>query len=184
MSQPFDLKTLFSIVSKKLPEAGIDFLLIGGFAVNYYGYARNTLDVDFMVADESEHALCDIMRNAGFSNIEIEENVIFFHHPDTPLRIDFLKVNDNTMTKLLNHAQSITIQGCVLKVPSLRDLLTMKLFSLKNNYMKRMAKDLPDIAYLVVLNNFDIDDLYLLCREYADETLFQTIKDQIKATRQ
>lgn len=41
---------ILETVAQLLDNKGIDALLIGGFAVNHYGYTRNTLDVDFMVA--------------------------------------------------------------------------------------------------------------------------------------
>ena len=49
-----NLDKVFSVVSRKLPEADIEYLLIGGVAVNHYGYTRNTLDVDFMIVGNSE----------------------------------------------------------------------------------------------------------------------------------
>jgi hypothetical protein len=42
------LNRILEIAAESLPAAGVDCLLIGGFAVNHYGYSRNTLDVDFM----------------------------------------------------------------------------------------------------------------------------------------
>ena len=40
------LDRILEIASRQLAAAGVDCLLIGGFAVNHYGYTRNTLDVE------------------------------------------------------------------------------------------------------------------------------------------
>jgi hypothetical protein len=41
------------IASKALSKAGIRHVLIGGLAVNAYGFVRNTTDVDFLVGSEA-----------------------------------------------------------------------------------------------------------------------------------
>ena len=41
-----NLEKVLDVASRQLPAAGIVCILIGGFAVNYHGYTRNTLDVE------------------------------------------------------------------------------------------------------------------------------------------
>lgn len=36
-------------------QTGLRYLLIGGYAVNYYGYSRNTVDLDIWVAPTNEN---------------------------------------------------------------------------------------------------------------------------------
>lgn len=40
-----------------LNRAGVEYLLVGGYAVNYYGYHRFTEDIDFWIADSEENFL-------------------------------------------------------------------------------------------------------------------------------
>lgn len=63
---------ILQIVSRDLPAAGINCLLIGGFAVNHYGYTRNTLDIDFMVIADDEGRLRAIMKDHGLTNIDAQ----------------------------------------------------------------------------------------------------------------
>ncbi len=65
----FDADHVFEVVAQRLPEAGIEFLMIGGHAVNYYGFVRATQDIDFMVAASDEQLLREVMSKAGFTNI-------------------------------------------------------------------------------------------------------------------
>ncbi len=172
---------IFDVVGKQLPQAGIDFLMIGGHAVNQYGYSRATIDVDFMIATADLDAVRTVMRGAGFINVSHSENVVFFNKPGFPLRVDFLQVNNETMQALLADAQEVDYGGQSLKVPSLRNLIAMKLFALKSGSPGRWEKDFPDIAHLMVENEMDIEeDLRPLCDRFADDEIFKKLSARIR----
>lgn len=176
-----NLDKILKIVSQKMPEAGIDCLLIGGFAVNHYGYTRNTLDVDFMIVAEQLDRVREIMSDAGFTNIEIRDNIAFFTAPEAGPRVDFLRVDSATMSKLLDNAVTISMRGNKVKVPSLKDLLAMKIFSFAQNTARRMGKDLPDIAYLSVLNKLATEeDLKPLCDKFGTSEIYKMIQNYIE----
>jgi hypothetical protein len=178
------LDKVLEVAERQLPEAGVECLLIGGFAVNYYGYTRNTLDVDFMIVSERLADVRRIMQAAGFTNIDIHDNVAFFSAPTGSLRVDFLRVDASTMRKLLAGATQTTVRGHALRIPSLKDLLAMKIFALSQNIARRMGKDLPDIAYLSVINNLDIDsDIRPLCDRFGTPEAFRLICEQIEGLR-
>jgi hypothetical protein len=175
------LKKVFGIVADQLPAAGVECVLIGGFAVNYYGYSRNTLDVDFMILSDQVGAVRSVMAQAGFINISVCENVVFFGVPGSSLRVDFLRSDSETMSKLLDGACLVGVQGHQVKIPALRDLIAMKVFSLSQAPARRMAKDLPDIAYLSVLNGLDLEtDLKPLCEKFGDAKTYDLIRGQIQ----
>ena len=177
-------ENIFRIIAEKFPDAGVDCLLIGGFAVNYYGFTRNTLDVDFMVVGSFSDVVRSMMRDAGFENIEERENVLFCCRPEGGPRIDFLKVDEGTMERLQGNAHEITMQGCPLRLPCLKDLISMKIFALAQNTSQRMAKDLPDIAYLATLNNLDLDtDIRPLCDQFGTPAVYSMIHDQVEALK-
>jgi hypothetical protein len=179
-----NLRTIMAVASRQLPAAGIDCILIGGFAVNWHGYTRNTLDVDFMIVAEQHDAVRRIMTQAGFTNSTIQDNVAFFSAPDSPLRVDFLRVDRNTMGKLLANALLANVQGFEVKVPALQDLIAMKIFSLSQDVPRRMGKDLPDIAYLSVLHNLDLEsDLQPLCSRFGTSGVYELIRGQVEALR-
>ena len=182
--QNLGLSHVFKTVAEKLPDAGVECLLVGGFAVNYYGYTRNTLDVDFMIAADDIGVIRKIMIAAGFTNISMMDNVACFNMPDSNLRVDFLQVARSTMQSLLNNAKLITLLDCQMKIPALMDLLAMKLFALKHGWARRHYKDLPDIANLLVANNLDLDeDFKMLCLKFADTTILQKISDEVELLR-
>ncbi len=173
---------IFKIISETLPEAGVGCLLIGGFAVNHYGYTRNTLDVDFMIVGTDASAVGCMMHDAGFVNLDERDNVLFCSRPEGGPRIDFLKVDEGTMQTLQGNARAITMYGCSLRLPCLHDLIAMKIFALTQNTARRMAKDLPDIAYLAVLNDLDLEsDLKPLCDRFGSLVVYKMIRDQMEA---
>lgn len=179
------LDTIFEIASRQLPAAGIDCLLIGGFAVNHYGYTRSTLDVDFMIVSDRLEDVRRIMESAGFTNIDIQENVAFFSTPGGGLRADFLRVDSTTMRKLMAKAGQTSVRGRVLRLPALKDLLAMKIFAFAQNPARRMGKDLPDIAYLSVIHNLDLEkDVRPLCKRFGTPEACRMIQTQIESLRE
>lgn len=177
-------ETILEIASSRLPEAGVDCLLIGGYAVNYYGYTRNTLDVDFMIVGSHLDKVKQLMMQAGFSNVSIQDNVAFFNHPGSALRVDFLSTDVVTMQTLLKGAIAITLQGHDLKVPALKDLIAMKIFALSGDTPRRMGKDLPDIAYLAMLHDLDMEsDIRPLCEKFGTVKAFDLIRNHVAGLR-
>ncbi len=173
---------IFETVSRELPEAGVGFLMIGGHAVNHYGYTRATMDVDFMIAADSIGSVREVMKSAGFTNVSEGENVIFFHHPDSRVRVDFLPVDSETMTKLKKDAVEVDYGGFPLCVPSLLDLIAMKLFAMKNP--KRKERDGSDIVHLMVENKLDSEmDLKPLCDKFATDAMYERLKHRIEEER-
>lgn len=161
-------------------ELKIPCLLIGGFAVNEYGYSRNTLDIDFMIAVSALPPVKSLMRNEGFSQISEYENVTFFSKPDDALRLDFLTADENTLSRLEANAMPCTLHGVSFRIPSLRDLLAMKIFALKSNYERRKSKDLPDIAYLTILNHLNYEkDILPLCERYGNPDIAEKIRIEL-----
>lgn len=64
---PSDFKDFLRLLNSKQ----VEYLLIGGYAVGYYGYARATADIDIWIAINPENAqkVVDVIREFGF-NVE------------------------------------------------------------------------------------------------------------------
>jgi hypothetical protein len=179
-----NFNAILALASKQLPSAGIECILIGGFAVNYYGYTRNTLDVDFMILGDNLDRVKQIMLGAGFSNVSIRENVAFFNQPGFPLRVDFLHTDTHTMQALYRKSVAINLHGYTIRVPALRDLIAMKIFALAGDSARRMGKDLPDISYLTTIHDLDLEsEIRPLCDQFGDRPTYELIKTQVEALR-
>lgn len=137
-SQPLRLRLLL----KRLREAGIDFVLVGGLAVNAWGYLRATRDVDLVPdpAPENLTRLDALLVELG-GRVEVGERLL-----DASAIRTFLRTGDRTLvltdlghvdilqglpqvpsfTALDERASEVDIDGLVVKVCSLGDLLDMK----------------------------------------------------------
>lgn len=180
-----EMDHIMDVVTHQMPAAGIPCMMIGGHAVNHYGVMRATQDVDFMIAAEAADAVQRIMRNAGFTNIAVHETVMFFSQPESPLRVDFLKVDPYTMQQLLAHAVTATYAGKdTVLIPQLSDLLAMKVFALTTGGPKRTDKDFSDIVNLVIENQVDVEtDLKSLCRDFGTEAAYAALRARIEELR-
>ncbi|MBL7077157.1 MAG: nucleotidyltransferase [Kiritimatiellae bacterium] len=178
----YEIDHVLEVVTQRLPEAGVDAIMIGGHAVNSYGVLRATQDIDFMIAAAQEDVVRRIMRDTGFTNMAIHETVMFFKRPESTLRIDFLKVDQDTMDKLLANSREVDyFSGHVMRIPQLKDLLAMKIFALVSGGTKREEKDFPDIVNLTMENNLDLEaDLHPLCRQFGSEQIFERVSTRIR----
>jgi len=89
---PPDFRELLQLLAEK----DVRFLVIGGYAVAYHGYARATVDLDIWVGPGEENAkrLADAVRGFGLGGPDISPEL--FMDPDSivqfgvpPLRLKF-----------------------------------------------------------------------------------------------
>lgn len=63
------LDVMAARVFQVLGEAGVPAEIIGGYALSHYGYVRNTMDVDVVVAGDYAKAL-QVLKDHGFTEAE------------------------------------------------------------------------------------------------------------------
>jgi hypothetical protein len=136
---------------KKLTTAKIDFLLIGGYAVIYYGYKRTTGDLDIWLKPDNENKkrLIQVLEKLEFSKEGIAyidkmnfTTPIAFHFWDEPDRVDFLTfISGVKYDEADQQKEILDIEG--LKVPFLHinHLITSKISTTR-------LKDKADIEEL------------------------------------
>jgi predicted nucleotidyltransferase len=90
-------------VCKKLNEAGARYVLIGGFAVNYYGFPRATEDIDLLV-DPSEDNISKIKSALSF----LPDNAVKEVALDDVEKYTVVRVADEVVIDLLKNACDIT----------------------------------------------------------------------------
>jgi len=169
------IQSILTSVINVLNENKIEHLLIGGHAVNYYGYSRFTSDIDFMLVLRDTNDFVRIMNQAGFTVYDVQPQVVFLKTPDVPVRVDFLRVDPETFAKLMDSAVAATVMQNTVKVPSLNNLLAMKFHSLAQSNLRRV-KDLDDIVGLSLKNNVDVETILRpFAIKYATEQIYQLV---------
>lgn len=138
MSSPLRLGELL----EKLAEAGVRFVLVGGLAVNAWGYLRSTRDIDMVPAPDRENLerLADLLASLG-GRVETPQGRLGLDAIAT-----FLRAGDRTLVStdlgpvdvlqghpqvpryaaLESGAQRVEVGGASVLVCSLEVLLEMK----------------------------------------------------------
>jgi hypothetical protein len=171
------MQTTLSQLFRALDDAEIPFLLIGGWAVGYYGVTRLTVDIDVMVCKEDERRVGDAMDGLGYSVAFRNDLFAKFEQASSP-EVDALFLAAETAEKLFASAATIEFEGGVVRIPSLLHLIAMKLHALKNN-PTRAFKDLPDIVAMIQSNELDHrnTDFQNWCLRFGSASLLEQINE-------
>ncbi len=142
---PEDFKDFLRLLS----ENEVQYLLIGGYAVGYYGYPRATHDMDVWIAVDGLNAqrMVAVMEGFGFAPGAAAEE-IFLRHDGVvrmgvpPLRIEVLMgISGVTFEDCYDRGIVDDIDGAQVKIIHLDDLRTNKVASGRH-------KDLDDVSNL------------------------------------
>ncbi len=76
-------------VCKELNKEGVKYVLIGGFAINYYGFPRGTEDIDLLV-EPSEENILKIKKALSF----LQDNAVKEVNPDDIEKYEVVRLAD------------------------------------------------------------------------------------------
>ena len=127
---------------RRLTEAGVDFVVIGGIAVNLSGYGRMTRDLDIVFASDPANlrALGGVLTGLNARLRGIEENLPFAADEHTLSGIELLTLETDLgwldvhrevpgmrgYSGLRERAERVTLDGVPVLIASIDDLLAMK----------------------------------------------------------
>lgn len=166
------MREVFDLLRRIQKRRQLPLLLIGGWAVQAHGHARNTMDVDCLTAVEHDAAIGEELERAGFECFEEKTSFRRFRHRLDPLLVlDVMRVNAATFEKMRIAAVVHVVEGVELEVPSLPHLLALKLHAAQNEH--RTEKDLGDVIGLLRVNPGKIQaaELRELCDKYGTPEL-------------
>jgi len=172
----------FHLISDIEEKEGLTCILIGGFAVNYYKVSRNTADIDFIVTKEELTRIQHHLKDAGFIAKLSHDNFVRFNNLNLSMMdVDFIFVDKETKNKLLINSQKMKIMKKEFYVPSLLNLIALKLHSIKQNPKVRRFVDMPDIINLIRINKIDISDAEFvnICQNYGTDEIYNQIKETL-----
>lgn len=125
-----DMRELLEIFERR----GVEYLLVGGFAVNYYGYVRTTQDVDILLRPTRENAerIMEALDEFGFGQAGIPAECFTregtaVHLGEEPNRIDLLTRLKGVSTEaVFGNLKRVEYEGIQLNIISFEDLLACK----------------------------------------------------------
>ena len=134
---------------KLLKSHGVKYLLIGGYAVAYHGYARTTDDMDVWVASEPENArrLVFVLEEFGFDASNLPPDV--FLDPNRMVRMG----NPPNRLELLTSISGVVFSECYeSKITDMIDGVEVDVIDLESLKRNKIAsgrpKDLEDLQRL------------------------------------
>ncbi|MDF7800960.1 hypothetical protein P4C99_15900 [Pontiellaceae bacterium B1224] len=134
---------------KLLNDHNLEYLLIGGYAVGYYGYPLTPAVIDILIAIHPNTALKIVQVLHAFGMVSSEINAGLFTTPGNivrmgiaPVRIEVLNEIDGVeFSKCYQRCHKATIDDICVPIISLQDLRANKLASGRH-------KDLDDLEHL------------------------------------
>ena len=139
----------FSEFLRSLDSHGVEYLLVGGYAVGYHGYPRATGDMDIWVHRTPDNArrLVSAFKEFGFNVPELSENLFLERHQVIrmgvpPNRIEVLTDPSGvTFADCYAERIEVPVKGMSVKVISLMHLKA-------NKKAAGRHKDLADLENL------------------------------------
>lgn len=142
---PPDFKEFLRLLNSRQ----VEYLLIGGYAVGYYGYPRATADMDIWIAIQPENAekVVKVLQEFGFGVEELtpdlflkEEQIVRMGMP--PVRIEiFTTISGVNFEECYAARQVDVLDGVEVNLISLNHLKV-------NKKASGRYKDLNDLEYL------------------------------------
>jgi predicted nucleotidyltransferase len=139
----------FLALLRFLSAENVEYLLVGGMAVNFYGYHRSTGDLDLWVAvtPENQDRLAAALRRFGFSEQTVARRPLlekpkFLRIGQQPVRVEIhSEISGVEFDACFARAVRCNIGGVEVPFISLADLR-------KNKRAAGRAKDLADLEAL------------------------------------
>ncbi len=134
---------------KLLNATEVDYLLVGGFAVGFYGYPRATTDIDIWIAVNQVNAdrMVSVLKEFGFDTPDLNASV-FLKKPNIlrmgnpPLRIEVMtSISGVAFDECYKERVVGQMDGIQVSVISLHMLK-------KNKLASGRFKDLDDLEHL------------------------------------
>jgi predicted nucleotidyltransferase len=145
-----DFARVLDAVAVFLEEGGFPFAVCGAFALQAYGLARATQDLDFVVPLEAQEQLVAFMESRGYETLHRSRGFSNHLHADPERgRVDFIYVHGSTSRKVFAEARPYAIAGGVqVRVPSPEHLVAMKVQAMKED-PTRTFKEMADLEFLL-----------------------------------
>jgi len=156
-------KNIIKRISRKLREEEIDFVIVGGQAVLFYGEPRLTKDIDIILGVDINYLdkVLNSCMEIGLTPIPKDIDnfvkrafVLPMIDEESKVRVDFIFSFSPFEQRTIKRAKLIKIENVSVPFVSLEDLIVFKLFAGRE-------KDLGDVRALLKKNK-DFDENYLL----------------------
>jgi hypothetical protein len=124
---------------RRLAEFNVDFILIGGYAVNLHGYVRATGDMDIwlMPSNENRERFLALLRAEGFDETSLSHisktdftKHAAFHIGEKPFQVEFLtRISGVSFEEAISRKEQMAFEKTFVPFLNLEHLILSKLTS-------------------------------------------------------
>ena len=170
--------TIFETLDEIGTSKDLLFLVIGGHAVNAYGFSRFTKDLDILINAKQRSEWVAALEQRGFK-IEYDGRTFLqmTSPPESAWPLDLMLVNEETFKRLNSETKIFEMAGTQMRVPSLWSLFALKFHVLKQEVPGRGFKDLLDVLELAKCNAVDVrsDKMRELCEQFGNKKIYERL---------
>ena len=169
---------IFEMLARESCVRGLPFLIIGGHAVNAYGYSRFTKDLDILINCEQQEDWLAVFRQNGLAVVHDGGSFLQLSAlAGSNWPLDVMSVNASTFAKLHAEAREHLIEARRFLVPSLDGLFALKFHVLKQKVPGRGYKDLLDVLTLAECNGIDVrsERVKNLCQKFGSSEIYERL---------
>lgn len=174
----------FETIDTETRKRDLQFLVIGGLAVNLYGYSRDTADLDMLICMPQREQWLGLYFELGYT---IYRDASVFIQLSPPKQgawpVDLMLVQEKTFATMFAASREEDLYGTRSRIPSLEHLIALKLHALKNGRFDRYLKDFLDVENLILVNRLDIksENMRQLFAKYGTVELYDKVSRSLAA---
>lgn len=170
---------LIQDISRKAGEAGLSFLVIGGYAVLAHGYTRTTDDLDLLAQSVRRSDWMKLMTELGMS-VKSDAPTFLQFDPasDARIGVDLMFVSESAFSKMDQAAVVSKAEGVSVRVVALLHLIALKCHALQHSKALRRLKDMDDLIYLILINRLDLNEpeLQATILKHGNQELYENLR--------
>jgi hypothetical protein len=161
-----DFERVMREIGRFFEREGLNYAVIGAFALHAYGLTRATRDLDFVTEFSAQQNLVAFLNSLGYETLYLSSGYsIHLHREPAMGRLDFVYVSGETNELLFGSiCKMIRMEGISVPVPRAEHLAAMKIQAMKND-PKRTFQEMSDILFLMNLPGIDKNEI----KEYFEK---------------
>ncbi|HLP44959.1 MAG TPA: nucleotidyl transferase AbiEii/AbiGii toxin family protein [Candidatus Kapabacteria bacterium] len=174
---------ILKLVSSRLNDADVDYMLSGSVALTFYGKPRMTRDIDIVIVIPPQEIdrFVKIFEQDFYIDRDMVEDAVrnqsMFNiiHLETVIKVDFI-IRKNQEYRILEFSKrkKMQLEEQEVSVVSLEDLIISKIYWAKDSFSEMQIKD------IVSLLDLDVDMVYVQdwCARLGLDLILRKVLDE------
>ena len=166
------------MLNRECQARGLRYLVIGGHAVNAYGIARETADVDLLVNRDDRDAWLNFFGCMAYRVFHDGGNFLQLSPPkEGAWPVDLMLVQKPTFEKMEAESRHVALLNTTVAIPKVEHLIALKLHALKHTRLHRFLKDFLDVVNLIECAKLDAtsDEIKALFEKHGTKDLYEKV---------